>query len=184
MLLALSLPDWDSIHPMIIHFPIVLLMISPLFLVLGSIMTPARGLPYRLTAFFLLLLGTASLFIAISTGEAAGELADRSGAANSVLESHEALAEKTRILFAGFSVILAGILFLPRLLRRRETRLISTVLPLSFLLLYSVGIVFLVNTAHAGGRLVHEFGVHSMAFSTDSPQTLQPETPQPKEDKD
>lgn len=184
MLFALSLPDWDSIHPMIIHFPIVLLIISPLFLIIGSIMTPSRGLPYRITAFLLLLLGTISLFVAISTGEAAGELADRTGAINTALESHESLAEKTRILFLGFTVILAGILFLPRILHREETRLISTLLPLAFVVLYSVGILFLVNTAHAGGRLVHEFGIHSMAFSPDSTQTPSPEASEAQEGKD
>jgi hypothetical protein len=34
--------------------------------------------------------------------------------------------------------------------------------PLVFLGAYLVGLVYLVNTAHAGGRLVHEFGVHAM----------------------
>jgi hypothetical protein len=42
------------------------------------------------------------------------------------------------------------------------TRISSTAAPLVFLAVYSVGIVYLVNTAHAGGRLVHEFGVHAM----------------------
>lgn len=162
MLQLPPLPSWDALHPLIIHFPIVLLLLSPLFIAIGAALRPPKGQPFMIAALLVLLLGTASLFVAVSTGEAAGELAERGGAVNAVLESHETLAEQTRVVFAGLSVILLGMFALPRLLHRQQTRLFSTILPLSFLALYSVGILFLVNTAHAGGRLVHEFGVHAM----------------------
>jgi uncharacterized membrane protein len=115
-----------------------------------------------ITALIILLLGTGSLFIAASTGHAAAELAERGGAIDAVLEAHEDLASETQILFAGLSAILLGMYLVPRVLRRQENRLFSTFLPLAFLALYTVGILFLVNTAHAGGRLVHEFGVHAL----------------------
>lgn len=178
------LPSWDSLHPLVIHFPIVLLLISPLFLIAGAILRPTTGGPYRLISLLLLLFGTGSLFLAMASGEAAGELAERGGAVNAVLEHHEALAEKTRVIFSGLTVILAAILFLPRLLRRAETRIFSTALPLCFLLLYAVGLLFLVNTAHAGGRLVHEFGVHAMISSAPAPQTVLEEQAKPGENRD
>lgn len=156
------LPAWDALHPLIIHFPIVLLLLSPLFIAIGAALRPPKGQPFMIAALLVLLLGTGSLFVAVATGEAAGELAERGGAVNTVLESHEALAEQTRLVFVGLSVLLLGLFALPRLLHRQNTRLFSTILPLSFLALYSVGILSLVNTAHAGGRLVHEFGVHAM----------------------
>lgn len=162
MLQLPPLPAWDSLHPLIIHFPIVLLLLSPLFIAMSAAMRPPKGRPYMIVALIVLLLGTGSLFLALSTGEAASELAERGGAVDAVLKNHESLAEETRFVFTGLSVILLGMFVLPLVLRRQETRLFSTVLPLSFLALYSVGVLFLVNTAHAGGRLVHEFGIHAM----------------------
>lgn len=39
-------------------------------------------------------------------------------------------------------------------------------LNLAFLLFYSSGAVLLMNTAHQGGRLVHEFGVRAVMSPT------------------
>ena len=156
------MPNWDALHPLIIHFPIALLLLSPLFVAISAALSPPRGRPYLIAAILVLLLGTASLFVATSTGKAAAQLAERGDPVNLVLETHETLASEAVIVFSVLSVILLGMFLLPRILRRRETRLFSTILPLTFLAFYSVGIVFLVNTAHAGGRLVHEFGVHAL----------------------
>jgi uncharacterized membrane protein len=155
-------PTWDSLHPLIIHFPIALLLLSPLFILISTVLPPLKGRPYMIAALICLLLGTISLYMAVSTGEDAAELAERGGTVDAVLAAHEDLASETEIVFSGLSAILLGMFFLPRILRRQETRLLSTFTPLAFLALYSVGILFLINTAHAGGRLVHEFGVHAM----------------------
>jgi uncharacterized membrane protein len=167
------MPTWDSLHPLIIHFPIALLLLCPVFIAISAAIKPPNGRPYMIAALLVLLLGTASLFVAASTGEAASELAERGGAMSAVLESHEALASQTKVIFLGLSVILMGMFVTPRILRRDETRLFSTLLPLAFLALYSVGVLFLVNTAHDGGRLVHEFGVHAM-LPTNGGQTTPP----------
>jgi hypothetical protein len=74
---------------------------------------------------------------------------------------HQDLAAHTTIVFVVLCVILLGMFILPRLLGQEETRLSSTYLPLAFLALYAVGILLLVNTAHAGGRLVHGPGVQT-----------------------
>jgi len=156
------LPSWDSMHPLIIHFPIVLLLMSPLLLLISAAVPPTKARPYMIVALLMLLLGTVSLFVATSTGEAAGELAERGGALNAVLQSHQELASETKIIFSILSAILVGMIVVPIALRRKQSRLFSTLLPVTFLVLYSVGVVFLVNTAHQGGRLVHEFGVHAL----------------------
>jgi len=44
------IPSWDAWHPMIIHFPIALLLIAPVFILLGALLEPARGRPYLIAA--------------------------------------------------------------------------------------------------------------------------------------
>ena len=168
------IPTWDAMHPLIIHFPIALLLLSPLFILISAVLPSAKGRPYMIVALVILLLGTGSLFFAASSGEEAAELADRGGGVSAVLAMHEDLAAKTEIVFSALSLILIALFLWPRLSHKVETRLASTVVPLVFLALYTVGVLFLVNTAHAGGRLVHEFGVHAIL-----PQPNHPPGPSP-----
>jgi uncharacterized membrane protein len=112
-------------------------------------------------ALIILLLGTGSLYVAAESGEAAAKLADRTEVSDAVLIAHRALATKTEVVFSVLtSVFLAWFLWV-RLRRQPETRVTSTLFPIAFLAFYAIGIAYLVNTAHAGGRLVHEFGVHT-----------------------
>jgi uncharacterized membrane protein len=161
------LPSWDGLHPLIVHFPIALLIVAPLFVVLGIVLR--RGRSFLWAALLLMVIGTAGTFVAISTGEAAGKLAERTPQINAVLEHHEELAERTRIGFAILTVIFAAILALPRLLRRQPGRPVAIVLPLVFLIGYGAGVVMLVNTAHNGGRLVHELGVQALVAPSPAP---------------
>ena len=156
------IPSWDALHPLVIHFPIVLLLVAPLFIIIGAALQPSKGHSYHLAGLALMLAGTVAVFVAVGTGEAAGELAERTQGVSQVLETHQTLAERTRVVFSLLSVIFAALLFLPRLWKHAESRLISTTLPLAVLILYSAGVLLLVNTAHNGGRLVHEFGVTAM----------------------
>lgn len=157
-----SFPSWDAMHPLIIHFPIVLLLLAPVFILIAAALRPGRDYPYMFAALLVLALGTGSLFVAASTGEQAAELADRSGAINSVLMAHQHLASRTEIVFTILLLLFIAILILPRAKHAPQTRLITTVVPVAYLCIYGVGILYLVNTAHAGGRLVHEFGVHAI----------------------
>ena len=111
------IPSWDALHPLIIHFPIALLLIAPVFILVGAVVAPAKGRPYLIAAMVLLLAGTAAIFIAVETGEAAGKLAERVPGVEQVLESHESLAERTRVVFSVLCVIFAALLILPRLLK-------------------------------------------------------------------
>jgi uncharacterized membrane protein len=177
MLQIPPLPTWDSLHPLIIHFPIALLLVCPLFVLIGAILSPPKGRPYLSTALILLLLGTASLFFAVETGEAASQLVEREPAVEVLLKSHQALATETRDVFVTLSIIACGVFFIPRLLGKADGLLFSRVLPLSFLVFYAVGIIFLVNTADRGGRMVHEHGVHAMISPTNEKPAASSESP-------
>lgn len=156
------IPAWDALHPLIVHFPVALLLVAPLFIVIGALLQPEKGRVYLFSALILMALGTTAVFVALETGEAAAKLAERTPEINAVLEHHEQLAETTRIAFSVLTVIFAAIILLPRLLRRSPGWLAGRGLLLLFLVVYGAGMLLLVNTAHNGGRLVHEFGVKAM----------------------
>jgi uncharacterized membrane protein len=155
------IPAWDGLHPLIIHFPIALLLVAPVFIVLGLIVG-GRNRWFMTSALVLMVLGTAASFVAVSTGEAAGKLADRTPEVNQVLQHHEELAERTRLTFTVLTVVFAGLMWGPAVLKRQLGKVPALVLTLLFLGVYGSGAVLLANTAHNGGRLVHELGVRSL----------------------
>ncbi len=155
------MPGWQAIHPLIVHFPIALLLVAPLFIAIGAARKPERSFPFLLSALILMALGTASIFAAVWSGEASGPLAGSAAQAKAVLERHEELAENTAVVFSALTFVFAAILFVPRLLKREPVRAISTFLPVVFLVLYATGAISLANAAHEGGRLVHELGVRA-----------------------
>ncbi len=155
------IPSWQAIHPLIVHFPIALLLVAPLFIAIGAARKPERSFPFLLAGLILMTLGTVSAFAAVWSGEASGPIAESAPRVKAVLERHEELAENTEVVFSALTFVFAAILFVPRLLKREPARTISTVLPLVFLVLYATGAVSLANAAHEGGRLVHELGVRA-----------------------
>jgi uncharacterized membrane protein len=155
------IPSWDALHPLIIHFPIALLLAVPFLIVAGALRPPERGRTIFYVALALMIAGTLGTFLAVASGEAAGRIAERTPQIDAVLEHHEQLAEAARIAFSVLTVVFAAILLIPVILKKTSNRLVSTVLPLAFLVLYGGGILLLTNTAHNGGRLVHEFGLRA-----------------------
>lgn len=155
------IPSWDGLHPIIIHFPIGLLIVVPIIILMGLLM-PKNGRTFLIAAFVLMLIGTIATFVAVSTGEAAGELAEHINNVESVLEEHEELAETTRTVFTALTAVFGVILFAPMLFKKELSRAILIPLNLAFLLFYGSGVVLLLNTAHQGGILVHQLGVHAV----------------------
>jgi uncharacterized membrane protein len=156
------IPDWSEIHPLIVHFPIVLLLVAPLFILGAMVLNPQKARPFLIAALALMVMGTVSAFVAVETGKAAAEIADRTLAASAVLERHEDLAHATELVFTLLTLIFATVLFLPTYLKKEIGTVALRSVLLAFLLLYGAGTAVLVNAAHNGGRLVHEFGIRSM----------------------
>jgi len=163
----LHIPNWNGLHPLIIHFPIALLLIAPLFVVLGGVLGSSKGRSFLMSALILMVLGTASVFVAVETGGAAGKLAGSAPRVAAVLEQHKELAETTQVLFSLLTLGFAALLFVPRVLGRELGAPLNAALLSVFLISYATGALFLVKTANQGGRLVYELGVKApMASST------------------
>lgn len=156
------IPDWDALHPLIVHFPIALLLVAPVFLVLG-LMPRRHGSAFAVSALVLVTLGTIGTYLAVATGEAAGEMVVRTPQISAALERHEELAETVRIFFTALTLILGTLVILPAALRTELGRKVHVSLHLIFLALYVAGALTLVGAAHQGGRMVHELGVRAGA---------------------
>jgi hypothetical protein len=82
-------------------------------------------------------------------------------AMSATLERHQQLGEATRTLFAILTGAYVVLLALPLLWQKLSGAYFHVVTHLVFLLALLAAGILLVNTAHLGGRLVHEFGIHA-----------------------
>jgi uncharacterized membrane protein len=155
------LPPWDGIHPLIVHFPIALLLVAPLFILL-AILAPRHAAGFSLSALILLALGSIGAIVAVESGEAGAQLAERTPEINKVIARHQDLAEWVRLLFSVLTVVWAGVLVVPKLLKRPLQRVPRLVVSIVFLAMCLAASLVLINTGHLGARLVHEFGVRAL----------------------
>ena len=154
-------PGWDGLHPLVIHFPVALLLIAPVFLVL-SVIVARHATGFSLSALTLLAIGTAAAYVAVETGEAAAELADRTDAITAAIMRHQTLADQTLIIFTIITVAYAVLLVLPRFVKRLASRRAQVTVALVVLVAVLGGAIQVAATAHQGGMLVHKLGVRAM----------------------
>jgi len=160
--------DLGSLHPVVVHIPIGLLLIAPLFIVLGLIFHKSTKTLY-FCALSLLVIGTLSVFLAVITGEKASELVKPNPDVVVTLERHDHLAERMRTNFSILtSIFMAYLLFHSPLTKRFSLKIHQTILIL-FLIIYAYNLILLVDTAHYGGKLVHYHGITSQLYSDSNP---------------
>jgi uncharacterized membrane protein len=108
-----------------------------------------------------MVLATTSIYIAFETGEAAGALANRTATIKANLEHHQKFADLSRSSFAMATALLGLVIFMRKQFHL-HTHELTAVLPIGFVAFYGLGILWPINTAYAGERLVHEFGVNGV----------------------
>jgi uncharacterized membrane protein len=163
------MPSWNSIHPLIVHFPIALLLVAPVLVLIGLFTQQLRA--FLFAGLVVMALGTVGAWVAVGSGEAAGEAAERAPGAESVLERHSDMAETTRTLFTVLTVVYAGVLFGPMALKRQPRSSPELAAFGSFLLIYAAASAYLAQAAHQGGLLVHQYGVHALQSGAVAPST-------------
>lgn len=134
----------ESVHPLLVHFPIALILAAWLMDLLGI---AARRPLFRRVSTFNLGLGVAGAAAAILSGLKASEIAKHSFEIHEVMELHQKMG-----IIVG---IWAGILFLWRLLKPEPLAVVTALRFALFTLLVGA----LAFGSHLGGRLVYEFGV-------------------------
>lgn len=156
-----KIPSWEGMHPLVVHFPVALLLVAPLLVMLGIVLRAhARGL--TIGGVVLMALGTAGAWVAILTGEAATELVKHGApAVLEAIERHRAAAGNVRTVFTVLTLLFAGLMWLPANVARRLSPRAHLGLTLVLLAAYGGATLLLVKAAHHGGLLVHEYGIRA-----------------------
>lgn len=151
--------DVELIHPMIVHFPIVLWLLAVVCqfaVVLRGEQFAARQ-SWQRASLWLLVLGCVAGAVAAGFGDLAKDVAMDKGFPERPIESHEEMATSTLTLFIILTLV-QGSLFWRKI---KLKPLLSWALPLAGL----VGCALLLVTAFYGGSLVYDLGVNVSAIS-------------------
>jgi uncharacterized membrane protein len=132
------------LHPIVVHFPIALLVTAILFEFLEILL---KRDSLREAATWLLGLGFLGALAATATGVWAEEAAEEAGVPESAIETHE--------LFAFATVAVFGILLAVRWLQGKRR---IPEFPRVFLAIGLVGVVLMGLTGYFGGDLVYRYG--------------------------
>ncbi len=163
--------DTSNLHPMIVHFPVALIIIGFIFDIAGI---TAKKEFFHKAGFYLLLLGTAGVIAAYFSGEAAEEFVNETGALETTLELHEEAALFTLWIVTAASLIRAGYVLIKKQL---------PVLKWISIVLFAVGAAFVARTGYYGGELVytHAAGVQLNPDQKNSTGNLEKPTDKSRE---
>jgi len=157
--------DPNHLHPMIVHFPIALVIIGFLSDVIG-LLTKRKF--FASAGLYLIILGTAGTVAAYLTGGLAGDGIEEAGALGAALHTHESAA-----LLAIWTMVILASLRTTLAITRRMTGWLQWVMVI--LLAFGVGTV--ARTGYYGGNLVyqHAAGVQLTLGTIETQSTVSPE---------
>lgn len=135
------------VHPLIVHFPIALLLVA---VVLDLLALALKRPSLHRVALWNLCLGTIGAGVAVLTGREAAEVAKHSFQIWKVMEQHQRFGFATLIL----ATLASALRLVTRDRLTPPLRAVSLILMIAMAVTLSLG-------ARLGGRLVHEFGVHA-----------------------
>lgn len=136
--------DATHLHPMIVHFPIALLIVGFLFDIGGVFI---KHESFTQTGFYLLVLGSAGIIAAFLSGNMAGGSIAQEGMLGKALEKHEEAAELTIWLVSITAILRILLVFI----KRYSGYMKAGVLVLYFISIFAIG-----RTGYYGGKLVYE----------------------------
>ena len=147
-------PNWaPNLHPLVIHFPIVLLIVAAGIDVADALFERPAWLGTAATTLYAA--GAAAAIAAVLTGQQAASTVFLPGMAHPLVTSHRSWALAT----AGYASILACGRIVASRLGVPRVRLHRVLLLVAGL----VGVLLLQQTAERGARLVYEQGVGVIA---------------------
>ena len=158
------IPEWSSLHPLIVHFPIVLFLLLPLLMIAAAMSRKMMNHALLVAAFALMVLATGFLYVTYFTGDAMAAASGNAPTAGDVIKHHCSLAGYTVSAFTLATTLFAVALVVRRVLRLEDMRDLTPWIPISFLVFYALGVFWLVLTAHQGAALAHELFPSSTGY--------------------
>lgn len=153
---------------MVIHFPIALLFITPVFVLLAAFLG-RNGRWFGLTTLILLVMGTVSGAVAVSSGNAAFDVMENVDDDGwEVAEEHQHAAQEVQIMFIGLTLLYALLFAIPLVISKWNVWKYWLLTNLVFLALLMVVNLQLAHAAHLGGRLVHQYGARAIMGDIDA----------------
>ena len=153
------LPDWaPNVHPLLIHFPIVLLIGAVVLDLIAVIAHRSRTL--QLTAIATYVLGAVAVYVAFETGQDAAETVGMPAAAEPTLDEHMEWATYLVWFFgiyAGLRLVLLWLTWTGRVGLR-----------VLMLAIGAGGLFLLLQTAEHGAELVYRHGVGVQAVPVET----------------
>lgn len=147
-------PNWaPNLHPLVIHFPIVLLITAAAIDLVDVVFERPAWLGTAAASLYVV--GAAATVAAYVTGTQAGSTVFIPGMAHPAVEDHRSWALVTAWYFA-VSVVIRVAARRAGFPRTRPHRLLLLTIGL-------IGVLFLQQTAERGARLVYEHGVGVIA---------------------
>ncbi|MBM92601.1 MAG: hypothetical protein CMJ35_13465 [Phycisphaerae bacterium] len=155
------IPPFEALHPLVVHFPIGILLIAWIPMLLAIIDKKRRN-PWLASAAMLLTLGTIACFAATLTGDAAEDVvASTSAAVDTAIHDHEETAESARNLFLACTLVFLMVWAVANKVPDKKKPTIALTGGLLIAITYTLATLTLANAAHLGGVLVHGHGVHA-----------------------
>ena len=162
------LPPPEGWHPLIVHFPIALLMIAPVLVIVG-LFGKRCIMAWWGAAALMLIIGSVCAWIATYTGGlsvkadlVAAAMAmnpDASKAIQETLHKHAEYAEATRNIFTMVSLVFGAFVGFIMVTKRELSRAATASIAVAFLVLWGFGAYKLTQTGHLGATLVHTYQV-------------------------
>ena len=154
------IPTFDQLHPLVIHFPIALVLVTPVVVAL-ALAWHKQARVLLVVATLLMVMASAAAVVAVQSGKAASGYAENVPGAGPVLDDHAKMGTRAR----NATLALTGALALGAALAWRGGEKLSRKFILigggAYLAVHAAGALVVANAAHEGGRLVHEFGVRA-----------------------
>lgn len=137
-----------SLHRAFNEFPVLFLLAAPIFVLLG-IALKERGRTFLVVALILMVLGTAFLMVAVTTGGKAQLVAPPASEDRSILQEHRQFAENARDTLMVATVVFCSLFLFFRQLHFRVVE-VPAGLSIAFLAFYALGIFALLEAARHG----------------------------------